>query len=107
LARLIAENDQQLKADPFIKELQNRFEFFQKLCKHIDEAKGKLLLHSNVVLIKVSSLELVALLHSYFRGEYVDLKNGFYAVSNAILPLITSTAKKKGFYPKVQELKSS
>jgi hypothetical protein len=85
-------------ADPALVWLQERHPAFGNTSEAIQQRRGKLILHENLLLARVSDLSLKVLLEKKFGepGQLVALSKEFVAFPNGLMPEIKVWLKKSG-----------
>ncbi len=91
------------KDDEFFKEILNRSELVKDIVDTIVKRENKVKVHSNLVIIKLNSLDIEGTLKALHEDELFELGDGYYAVAKNKIDIITKTAKRKGFIPKILE----
>ena len=85
-------------ARPELRWLRERHPAFRDACEAIEERRGKLIVHENLLVARVGDLSLKVLLEKKFGapGQLVSLSNEFVAFPNGLLPEIKVWLKKSG-----------
>ena len=85
-------------ASPVFRWLRERHPAFRRTSETIDLRRGKLIVHQNLLMARVSDLSLKVMLEKKFGepGQLVSLSREFVAFPNELLPEIKSCLKKSG-----------
>ena len=92
-------------ADPMLSWLRERHPGFRSTLEQIEQRRGKLIVHENLLVARVSDLVLKVGLERKFGGpgQMVALAGEFVAFPNGLLPEIQSWLKKSGHIIKTIE----
>lgn len=96
IGRMVTELD----AHPFIKQLLTYSIAYRQTFEAIKERVGKIVIHSDLVVIKMNCSDLESVLLFKYSKNMVKLGEGYYAVSQKDLSELLQYGKKKGFIPK-------
>jgi hypothetical protein len=85
-------------ADPMIGWLRERHPAFRSTMERIEQRRGKLIVHENLLVARVSDLALKVMLEKQFGepGQLVALSSQFVAFPSRLLPALQSWMKKSG-----------
>ena len=89
-------------AGPVFHWLRERHPAFRRTSETIELRRGKLIVHQNLLVARVSDLSLKVMLEKKFGepGQLVSLSGEFVAFPNGLLPEIRGWLKKSGYVVK-------
>ena len=85
-------------AGPVFLWLRNHHPAFQRVAESIEQKRGKLIVHENLLVARIGDLSLKVMLEKKFGapGQWADLAEDFVAFPQGLLPEIQSWLKKSG-----------
>jgi hypothetical protein len=92
-------------ADPMVTWLRERHPAFRGTLEKIEQRQGKLIVHENLLVARISDLALRVMLEKRFGqpGQLVALSSQFVALPKGLLPELQACVKKSGHVIKLVE----
>ena len=93
--------DSDLSISEFFTDLKSKSSLFLTAWNKVKKRKDQWIVHANVSVLKLGSLDIKAVLFSKFSMHLQELGQDYYAVSKDVLPGILRHAKSRGITPKL------